>query len=520
MQYSIHFLKENKIINVQEGTTLLEAEIAAGVHPDAPCGGQGTCGKCLVRVLDGANPGIQKACTVHISEDLTVDTVTKEGTHTILENGVKRQTEVRPYLSSNLENHWLVAFDIGTTTLVAYLLDGRTGEQIQLASMMNPQSQYGADVIMRCNYVLEHGGSPLSFCIREAMNQLIQEVARMQKISVEEISQISFVGNTCMHHLFLELNPDSLVKAPYVPVIVEPLIYKASDYQLKIHPDGILKILPNIGGFVGADTVGCLISTDFEHRQKITLMIDIGTNGEMALTDGKRILACSTAAGPAFEGAKISCGMRGADGAIDHIAVKDGKIQWHVIGDCEPVGICGSGLLDCIAMLLRLGFIDESGRMMDSDELEHPIAQKYSSCITEIDNRPAFQIWKNVCITQKDVREVQLAKGAIAAGITIMCKHLQISVDDIQEVMIAGAFGNYMEPASACAIGLIPPVLHNRITAIGNAAGEGSKIALLNHSEFVHSGELIQNIEFLELASEPDFQDIFVDELEYPQQLG
>lgn len=517
MNYKVNFIKEDICIEVEAGITVLGAEIQAGLHPDAPCGGQGKCQKCKVRILDGSDPGIHMACTTKVVEDIAVDTAAMEGTHIILEGGASRKTIAEPLAANGLDNRWLVAFDIGTTTLVAYLLDGTTGKQVKLASTMNPQTQYGADVIVRCNYVLEHGGRGLSACIREAMNQLIRELADSERISVEEISQIAFVGNTCMHHLFLELNPDSLVKAPYVPVIKEPLIYKASDYDLHIHPHGILKILPNIGGFVGADTVGCLISTDFEHRSKITLMIDIGTNGEMALTDGKRILACSTAAGPAFEGAKISCGMRGAEGAVDHMFLENDELKWHVIGEAEPVGICGSGLLDCIALLLKMGIVDASGRMAAPDEIVNPIGKKYADSVIDAEGKKAFRIWKNLCITQKDVREVQLAKGALAAGINIMCRHLAIEESDIQEVMIAGAFGNYMSPESACGIGLIPSVLVDRIIPIGNAAGEGSKIALLNHKEFLRSGELIEEIEFLELAAEPDFQDIFIDELEYPE---
>ncbi len=517
MKYCVEFVNEEEMIEVEEGTSLLDASIALGLDQDAPCGGQGKCGKCLIRVLDGANPGVVKACTTKVHENLRVETLKKGGTNVILEGGITRETNVAPMESEGLDNQWLVAFDVGTTTVVAYLLDGHSGRQMQIATMMNPQSKFGADVINRCNYVLEHGGEPLSSCIREAMNELMQELAEKQQIRTEEISQISFVGNTCMHHLFLELNPDSLVKAPYLPVIVDPLIRPASSCQLKIHPKGQLKVLPNIGGFVGADTVGCLIATDFEHRKKISLMIDIGTNGEMALTNGKEILACSTAAGPAFEGAKISCGMRGADGAVDHFYVEDEELKWHVIGDGAAVGVCGSGLLDCIAVLLDLGFIDESGRMVDEDELENPVAVKNADRIVTVDNRPAFCIEGDVCITQQDVREVQLAKGAIAAGIHIMCRQLQIQESEIEEVMIAGAFGNYMAPESACGIGMIPPILLDRITPIGNAAGEGSKIALLDHEQFVHSGELIKQIHFMELAAEPDFQDVFVDELEFPE---
>ena len=260
---------------------------------------------------------------------------------------------------------------------------------------------------------------------------------------------------------------------------------------LPINPEGTVRILPNIAGFVGADTVGCLLATRLDTLNDLTLMIDIGTNGEMVLGNKSRRIACSTAAGPAFEGAKIECGMRGAPGAIDHVKVSNGTLSYHVIGDVAATGLCGSGLLDLIAGLLETEAISESGRMETGDIF--PIAGT------------------KVYLSQKDVREVQLAKAAIRAGIELMCQAMGVKVEEIRQVLLAGAFGNYLDPQSACAIGMIPPVLRDRICPIGNAAGEGARLAALSAEEYEYSKVLAAEAEFLELASMPAFNDCYVD---------
>ena len=256
---------------------------------------------------------------------------------------------------------------------------------------------------------------------------------------------------------------------------------------------GIARILPNIAGFVGGDTVGCMVSTRFDREEELTLLIDIGTNGEMVLGNRSRRIACSTAAGPAFEGARISCGMRGTEGAVDHVTLQDGQLHHHVIGAVPPAGLCGSGLLDLVAALLELGIISESGRMKSK----------------------AYTLCPNVTLTQKDVREVQLAKAAIRAGIELLAESMGAEVSDIRKVYLAGAFGNYMDPASACRIGMLPPVLLDRIIPIGNAAGEGAKLCALSREEFAYSQRLAKETEFLELASLPQFHSRYISALEF-----
>ena len=307
---------------------------------------------------------------------------------------------------------------------------------------------------------------------------------------------VSIVGNTAMHHLLLEINPRPLTVPPYMPACSRALELPAGEI-LPVCGNAVLRILPNIAGFVGADTVGCMVATRFDRLEELTLMIDIGTNGEMVLGNRERRITCSTAAGPAFEGAKIQCGMRGAEGAVDHAALKNGEITWSVIGGGTAVGICGSGLLDLVRALLERGDVDESGYMEDGE---------FRLAGTE------------VFLSQKDVREVQLAKAAIRAGIELMCRKMGVTPEQIRKVYLAGAFGNYLDPDSACAIGMIPPVLRDRIEPIGNAAGAGARLCAVSNDEYAYSKELAEGTQFLELASMPEFNDCYVDCLSFGEE--
>ncbi len=476
----VTFMPQGVSVEVEPGTSLLSAQIQAGLHPDAPCGGKGTCGKCRVAI----NGETVLACQTPVTQSMTV-WLSRAEQAVILTQGMEISTHPDGISS------YTAAFDIGTTTLVGFLLDGVTGQELACASSLNPQAQYGADVISRIQAVLESPKTPMRSCVLQALGDLTASLARQAGIAPAQIVGAAIVGNTAMHHLLLGIDPRPLVTPPYMPRQTQALTLDAKNL---LPISGQVRILPNIAGFVGADTVGCLTATRFDRRQALSLMIDIGTNGEMVLGDSRRRVACSTAAGPAFEGAKISQGMRGSPGAIDHVSVEDSRLAYHVIGQREPKGLCGSGLLDLIACLLELGVIDESG------------------CL----EGKAYTIpGTAVTLTQGDVREVQLAKAAIRAGIELMCSHLQVQPEAIQAVLLAGAFGNYLNPRSACRIGMIPPCLLEKIQPIGNAAGAGAKLCALSRQEFAYSEILAAQTEFLELASKPDFQDRFVDALEF-----
>ena len=385
-----------------------------------------------------------------------------------------------------------------------YLLDLATGKELAHASMLNPQSQFGADVISRCEYAIAGGLSELSKVIRDALNQLLEEACAQAGKEKEQIYVATVVGNTCMHHLYMGIDPTPLTVVPYEAVVKDYMTVTPAEVDMQINPEGKVQILPNIAGFVGADTVGCLLATAFDEIEDLSLMIDIGTNGEMVMGNKDHMIACSTAAGPAFEGAKIECGMRGMSGAIDHIKADGTNLVCHVIDDVKAVGICGSGLMDAIAAGLDIELIDESGKI--DEDFDYVYRQEDTNLL-------AFKLRDGVYLSQKDVREVQLAKGAIAAGIELMAEKLGIQVSDIKKIMIAGAFGNYMDPHSACRIGMLPIELEDRIEMIGNAAGEGSRIATLNIDEFERAQTIREKVEFLELASSPNFQDTFVDNL-------
>lgn len=475
MQYTVVFHPENTSVAVEAGTTILQAQIFAGLRPDAPCGGKGSCGKCVVFV-DGEKV---LACHTSVERDMAVWTQS-ESLPNILTESFTVKTE------ADGTDPYAMAFDIGTTTIVAYLLDGKSGNVLAEGSCVNPQCQYGADVISRIQYALDGNMAQLSACLRRAMEALFQSTCQKAGISAGAVTAAAIAGNTAMHHLLLGISPNSLVTPPYMPGVSEALTL---DGHCRV------RVLPNMAGFVGGDTVGCMVSTRFDALDELSLLIDIGTNGEMVLGSKRRRIACSTAAGPAFEGAKISCGMRGAEGAVDHVFVKNGKITYHVIGEGKALGLCGSGLLDLISVLLETGVLDASGYLE---------GKQYTLC-------------ENVDLTQKDVREVQLAKAAIRAGIELLAEQMGATVGDIQRVYLAGAFGNYLTPASACRIGMIPSVLEHRILPIGNAAGEGAKLCAISKKEFQYSKSLAATSEFLELAHLPQFQDRFVDALAFSE---
>lgn len=464
-------------LEAAEGALLLRVLQDQGLVVDAPCGGKGTCGKCKV-LVDGEE---KLACQTRVDRDMTVE-LPQSGKTEVLTGGV--EVKARP----DGTDDYALAFDVGTTTVVAYLMDGHTGQVLAKASCVNPQSQYGADVISRIQYAMDGQARQLSQCIRDALSQLTKQAAKDAHIQADAITAVSLVGNTAMHHLLLEIDPKPLTVPPYMPSVSHAMEV-AADF-LPVAPQAKLRILPNIAGFVGADTVGCLVATEFDKLDDITLMIDIGTNGEMVLGNKEGFLACSTAAGPAFEGAKISCGMRGAAGAVDHVWLENAEVKHSVIGGGETVGLCGSGLLDLTAVLLQTGDIDETGRM-ENDDYTIPNTR--------------------VTLTQKDVREVQLAKAAIRAGIELMCRKRGIEPGEIQKVYLAGAFGSFMDPASACYIGMIPPCLENRIESIGNAAGTGARACALSREAYRYSSVLAQKAEFLELASMPEFNECYVD---------
>lgn len=454
-----------------------------GVFLDAPCGGNGKCGKC--RVLADGKEAL--ACRTVIDADITVELPDRNGLR-VLESGAGAAININP-----MKKGFLLAFDIGTTSVVCYLLDGETGRELAAESMLNPQTAFGADVISRIQAALAGDLEQESRAVRDGMTSLIRAVCEKAGVDPSEIGVVSVVGNPAMQQLFLGVSPENLAGVPFEPVLTEAKSIPCKDI-LPLCKSAELLIVPDISGYVGADTLGCILSTGPYKSDEITLLVDVGTNGEMVLGSRERMIACSTAAGPALEGANIRFGMRGADGAIDHIWMENGEIKYSVIGGGTARGICGSGLIDAVAVLLDAGLLNRRGRIQTPEER---------------DGQRVLFLTGEVYLTQEDIRQLQLAKGAIHAGISLMAKQLGIDLADIRRVLLAGAFGSYLNPSAACRIGLLPEELEGKITAVGNAAGGGAKILACDREALALSQKLKDQIEFLELASLPEFSRTF-----------
>ena len=461
--------ENNKRLSVAAGTNLLDALRENGIYPDAPCGGKGTCGKCtmLVDCTDVL------ACRTVVDRDMTV--VLPPAEIRILQKNFCTEQGVDP-----LQGRPLLAFDIGTTSVVCVLLDGKTGKELAQSSMLNPQVAYGADVINRIQQAVQGKLAQLTQLIRRAMTDLTQTVCEDAGISPQEVGVVSVVGNPAMQQLFLGICPENLSEIPFAPALTEATTVSCKEI-LPICPEAQLLTVPDIAGFIGADTIGCLLATNLYEDSALTLLVDIGTNGEMVLGNKDRMIACATAAGPALEGANIRFGMRAAEGAIDHVWTENGKILCSVIGGGAAKGICGSGLVDAVAVGLQLGLINKRGRILTDDHI--------------------LPLTEAVSLTQEDIRQVQLAKGAICAGITLLAKQLGIEIEAIQKVKLAGAFGSFVNPENACRIGLLPEALLKKIEVIGNAALSGAKMLARDPALLPFTQELTERTESLELAS-------------------
>lgn len=469
---------------VSPGDNLLEKLQEASLAPEAFCGGMGKCGKCRVTV--GQEEVL--ACQYTIQSDITVR-LTERSSHSILTFGNPQTVPFRPW-----NNGYMLACDIGTTTVAAYLLSPE-GRELGSASILNPQIAYGADVVTRTRQALSGKAEAMTAAIRTGISELLTGLCQKAGITPEQIGLIAPVGNPCMQQLFMGIPLDNLSKIPFPPLLREGKTVCASSFFPQC-PHASLLIIPDISGYIGADTIAGILASAMEQDEKTTLLVDIGTNGEMVLCHKGQLMACSTAAGPALEGACIKFGMRGASGAIDHVWEENGSLQFSVIGgsSVSPSGICGSGLIDAVAFMKKNHLVNQRGRIQSSRTIQ---GQRY------------FPLCSRIYLTQDDIRQIQLAKGAIAAGIRLMAKEFSLCLDDIDQVILAGAFGSYLNPRNACAIGLLPEELQGKITAAGNLAGTGAKLLAMDRELLKKAVRLTETTQFLELASLPDFQHVF-----------
>jgi uncharacterized 2Fe-2S/4Fe-4S cluster protein (DUF4445 family) len=410
-----------------------------------------------------------------------------------------------------------LAVDLGTTKIAGYLVDLETGHTLASQGQMNPQIAYGEDLIARLGYAIDSPGQAekMQELVVSALNQMVTELCTDAGAAPSQVVEVVVVGNTAMHHLLLQLPVKQLVQAPYLPAVQHALDVKARELGLRIAPGAYVHLLPIIAGYVGADHVAMLLASGVHQVDGVVLALDIGTNTEVCLANQGRLTSLSCASGPAFEGAHIRHGMRAAEGAIEHLRIVDGRIEYQTIGEAPAVGLCGSGILDTLAQLFQAGIVDARGRMGDHASVrdEGPAREVVivpgeempdSVLPREGRDRPL-----DITFTQKDVRELQLAKGAMRTGIEVLLQTHGLAEHEIDQVIIAGAFGTYIDVKSAISIGMLPRLPLERFRQVGNAAGMGAKMALLSASKRAEAQALAQRVGYVELATVPGFSQIF-----------
>jgi uncharacterized 2Fe-2S/4Fe-4S cluster protein (DUF4445 family) len=417
-----------------------------------------------------------------------------------------------------------IAFDLGTTTVVATLLDLDNGQPTAVRSMLNRQQPYGADVITRVSATMmdDRALGALRERAHETFAELTAEVLADAAVDPLEVYEITVCGNVTMMQIALGIDPEPLSMAPFtVSTHTFPPV-RATEFGVTVHPRASAYVFPSLGAYVGGDIVAGMLATGLTRDRRLRLFIDVGTNSEIALGSVDRVLATAAPAGPAFEAAQIKCGMRAAEGAIEGVKVNGDSLELEVIGDVDPVGMCGSGLVDAVAELVHAGLLDHSGRFIPDDQAatEYPAL---ASRLTKIGEERVFVLdWRgedaaaSVFLSQRDVRELQFAKGSIATGWQILLREMGVQADDIAQVLLAGSFGAYLTPLSAIRIGLVPRIALPRIVSAGNVAGEGAKIAALSLRERAEAESILREVEYVELSGRADFNDLFIDQLSFP----
>lgn len=496
--------KETLVLPYVPGQTLLELLRQEGLGVEAPCGGRGTCKKCtLFQVLPEGE-----------REILACQTLTEEGM--VLRLPEERELVVElgqkdcAVATDPGQQGWGIACDIGTTTLVCQLVELETGKCLASVGAENPQRAYGADVISRIQASRQGRGKAMTGVLRGELSRMIRRLAEEAGVPLGEIKSMSVAANTTMCHLLVGLKPDSMGVAPYVPEHTFGCHYDAKALELPF--DGTVCVAPAVSGFVGGDITAGVLGADLIHRAENTMLIDVGTNGELVLGQGECFLSCATAAGPAFEGAGIRFGMTASAGAISEVRWQWGQVKCGVIGGGAAKGICGSGLIDGMAVLLESGAVDHTGRMLHPDEDEIP--EELEPYLYLVEKEPAFWLMDEVAITQSDVRKLQLCKGAIRAGIEIL---RETQGRPVERLLLAGGFGSFIRPESGARIGLIPKELLPVTEAVGNTAVLGARMALCSQESRTSLKEIQKRTAYLELSGDPIFQEKYIEMMSFPK---
>ncbi len=573
--HKVYFSQYHKEIEVENESLLIDVIRKNGFKLETPCNSKGICGKCKVKIygiksepkdeekkfLTNANERL--ACTTKIEEDIMVEFLTneKEDLKTINQGYsidvdinsrlqkkkfqnikkaeykcsmectsfnikdmdiIKRIGDLRKYQEEDLyvvtfedniidlfnenKNILGIALDIGTTGISAYLLDLENGNILNKASTLNPQTIFGGDVISRISFTMqeENGLDKLQEVIIEKIDELIKELIG-EKFNRDDIYNLNIAANTTMLHILAGVNPESIAKAPYKATFLDKIDLRPKELNIKINPKGIITLLPSISSYVGADIVAGIVAIDINKYQSV-IFIDIGTNGEMVLLKDGKLYSTSTAAGPALEGMNISCGMRAESGAIEKFELDENyNISYDTIGGSRARGICGSGLLDITSSLIKAKIIEPSGRF--SKNIPENIKKRFKD--------KKFYITEDIYISQKDIRQIQLAKGAIASGITMLLKEVDDSIENIEHAIIAGSFGYHLKEESIRTVGIIPSGFKGDIKFVGNSSVEGAKLSLLNKDKLLEMMDIKDKVEVVDLSSKDYFQKYFIEALNF-----
>ena len=552
---TIHFIPGDKTISVADGTNLLEVARNADVFIAAPCDGLGTCGKCRVKIPAAQRQNFKEAphdwltraeraegwvlaCQSTVHGDLQVEPdqcadeelkILSEGQAVTVEldtwitktfDAASAQTRVNgggallvTEPGDTTQALFGVAVDIGTTTLVVALIDLCDGREIAVASSLNPQARHAQDVLSR----IKLGSQPEGLQLLQGeliaeLNRLIGEAAADASVPIRHIYEAVFSGNTTMLHLATGTNPASLGKYPYTPALQCGEQIRAADIGLAIAPNGQVYLPPIMSAYVGADITSGILAAKLAELGGVTLFVDIGTNGEMVLAANGQLTATSTAAGPAFEGMNIACGMRASRGAIEQVSLSGNYVEIKTIGNAPPVGLCGSGLLDVVGELAAHGGVDKNGRFQTNGSLPD---RAWKNRFGLLDGKPVFRIAVPVYLSQKDVRQVQLAKAAVRAGIELMLRANHLTAAQVDRVLIAGSFGFHLRTASLIHLGLLPREFKDRVEFVGNTSKSGARAFLLNRRLRDELKQLAQRVRVLELANDPAFEKTFIQALSF-----
>ena len=568
-----------EMIACESGDGLLQTLLARGVFVDNPCNGTGVCGKCKVRVLGSEEEkngavsemteterrllkpeeivgGVRLSCMTKVYGDIQVELLQKERRHRVLTGGYMPQFEQDAF-----DGGYGVAVDIGTTTVAMALIDLATGEEVADASDINAQKHFGLDVLTRITYEYDHGESgirELQKAIVDSLNGMLDEMCgkvdagavkasgngEAAKSCRGEIREIVVAANCTMTHMLLGVDARSIGRAPYTPMFKEAQVRLASEIRLRAAEDTMVYCLPQVSSYIGADIVAGAYVCEMEKQTGNVLFIDIGTNGEIVLASGGKLLSCSCAAGPALEGMNISCGMRAADGAIEDIRMKADGVEIDVIGGGEPVGLCGSGILAAVRELIKNGFLKKTGAFAQVEALTEDDWRKNvlrNEAAADMNQNGAGEpdavgagksartvkreavIWadrnseqKEVLVTQDDVRQVQLAKGAILSGFTALLKKAGITMEELDQVLIAGQFGAHLPAESLVGVGILPTEVKEKIVYVGNSSKTGAYMALMSKQARRDMETLAEKIDYFELAETNDYERVFAECMRFP----